>query len=782
MSDQPVDFENDTKPMSDVDEVSDSPANGIAKVVPGTETVRAQQKERETKPVAMPQFTHCGYTKEQKIQRMLDEPCEKTGAIRIKDKIPIKQKDIGYIVGKQGVTKAKLMRVSGAFLDCNDEEMTVVGTQTQVDRAKKYINYLCMQSQNRPITCTMENDGDGDLTILEIPKEAKNAVLGEKSGGLIRSLEDDWGVIAFFAENDSEDGASHNLCLFGEHRGRRGAMLKCLSLTENVCPGHFQRNKEQIIHYDDKALGETWLTDELHFQKGEYNFALGTRGMTLRKLQASSGCIVQYFMSKRQAPRRRGSADSEEKKEEEEEDDGDNGVALFCGHEDERERVKQYMSWMFEHLEGTPLEFDPASRDDVDVIEVPKMRLNFLTGKSRGRFIELEQEYGVMLFIMGRSGRRVPDAEEPCTDPSVTERIVIAGRDRNRLGCKLRLMAMVEMDKQHKGFYSNTFVEGKNKDKGLGCEYRNVPSQDVAYCLGKGGTTKDKLGRASGCFLQYVSDWAIFAGTREQRKKCQNYLDWLLLQREGRLELDVKNRNDVLAVHIPDDSTGFVMGKESIRMREVEQNNDVFCFMADDVLDENKNKVFIFGLEHGFDAFNRAEIDQCAPFIKPRVGRESARADIRALLREKEKEDRRNERDEMNDRRYRSPRRGDSRDRRGGYKGSSKGSKGGRDNSRGRSNKGGKGKSSFGKGKGKRSDSRDGGFRGGYKGGDSRGDNRGPPRRGGGGGGGNSLEDRYNQRRAQERGDGGRRNMGSTPVGGDYARGNGGGRGDYRMR
>jgi hypothetical protein len=44
-----------------------------------------------------------------------------------------------------------------------------------------------------------DNDADDDLTIIEVPSECVGFVTG-KQGNFLRTMEDEWGVIMFFAE------------------------------------------------------------------------------------------------------------------------------------------------------------------------------------------------------------------------------------------------------------------------------------------------------------------------------------------------------------------------------------------------------------------------------------------------------------------------------------------------------------------------------------------------------------------------------------------------------
>ena len=69
------------------------------------------------------------------------------------------------------------------------------------------------------------------------------------------------------------------------------------------------------------------------------------------------------------------------------------------------------------------------------------------------------------------------------------------------------------------------------------------------------GSTRKKLASASGCILEYIGDIAVMAGNRDERRRCWDYLNWLLKQRKGALNVDpavtlVLTTDDV-AVSVP---------------------------------------------------------------------------------------------------------------------------------------------------------------------------------------------------------------------------------------
>ncbi|CAK0884716.1 unnamed protein product [Prorocentrum cordatum] len=158
---------------------------------------------------------------------------------------------------------------------------------------------------------------DGDLTMLQVPQEAVGFVTG-RAGNFLRTIEEEWGTLMFFCEvGTGRNREYEKLAIFGGVRGRRGAELKVLSAVETKVPGYYDRIKESVVTRDKgRDDSGTWGTDTMTFQDDELSYALGKQGGTRKKLERSSGAIVQYV--------------------------GHN--ALFSGARPERKRAKEYMA------------------------------------------------------------------------------------------------------------------------------------------------------------------------------------------------------------------------------------------------------------------------------------------------------------------------------------------------------------------------------------------------------------------------------------------------------
>ena len=208
----------------------------------------------------------------------------------------------------------KIGRVSGARLDMSERNgqnvLEITGTSAQRRKTIKYVK--CVMAQRVGPVQVDEDDTDNDLIVREVPTECVGFVTG-KQGNFLRTMEDEWGVIMFFAEfkgrsKERQEGGVEKLAMFGERRGCRGAELKVMSAIEQKKPGFVSKGIKDHI-----SANEDWGTDTRWLKSDELSYALGKRGMTRKKLARASGCIVEYVGNvvhmagnKRQRVRRAG--------------------------------------------------------------------------------------------------------------------------------------------------------------------------------------------------------------------------------------------------------------------------------------------------------------------------------------------------------------------------------------------------------------------------------------------------------------------------------------------
>jgi len=481
------------------------------------------------------------------------------------DTIKITDDDAAFILGKGGKTKEKIARVAEAEIELFERDLIleIRGSKLQRRRAKKYAEGV-MAQRSGPVIVHEDYD-DGDLTMLMVPQEAVGFVTG-RAGNFLRSIEEQWRTLMFFCEVDGSGGrrnkAYEKLAIFGSCRARRGAELLVLSAVETKVPGYFGSIKDEVLDRDrGKDETGTWGTDTTTFQDDELSYALGKQGGTRKKLERSSGSIVQYVGQ----------------------------VALFSGEKPARRRAKEYMKWLFEQLEGPVYVERWEDRDDVTVLDIPSDCVGYVTGSRRAALGGMEEEWGTLMFFMTKPGSKGKGRGNG-------EQLAIFGEKRCRRGAELKVMSSVE--EKAPGYFTRGVREKVSDEKGFGTDRIIFKDDELSYALGKQGTTRKKLALASGCILQYVGHVAFMAGTLKERRRCKEFIEWLLQQRRGQVTVnDVSKRDDCAEVHVPENCKGWVTGNRGSELRRVEQETGTYMFMA---LDRHGDeRLLIFSVQAG---------------------------------------------------------------------------------------------------------------------------------------------------------------------------------------
>lgn len=470
--------------------------------------------------------------------------------------------DAAFILGKGGKTKEKISRVSEAEIELFERDLIleIRGSKRQRRRAKKYAEGV-MAQRTGPVSITEDYD-DGDLTMLQVPQEAVGFVTG-RAGNFLRTIEEEWGTLMFFCEvGRGRNRDYEKLAIFGSVRGRRGAELKVLSAVETKVPGYFESIREDVVNRD-KGEDEsgTWGTDTMTFQDDELSYALGKQGGTRKKLERSSGAVVQYV----------------------------GHVALFSGTRRERRNAKDYTKWLFEQLEGPVFVHGWEDRDDCTVIDVPSDCIGYITGNRRATLGGMEEEWGVLMFFMNKGG-------DKARGRGSTEMLIIFGSQRARRGAELKAMSGIET--KSPGTFTRGVREKLTDAKGFDTDRIIFRDDELSYALGKEGTTRKKLEVAAGAILQYVGHVAFIAGTLKERRRCREFITWLLQQRRGSVTIpDVTRRDDATEVHIPENCKGWVTGNRGSELRRMEQETNVYMFMA--LNSRGEERLIIFSHDPG---------------------------------------------------------------------------------------------------------------------------------------------------------------------------------------
>lgn len=472
--------------------------------------------------------------------------------------------DAAFILGKGGKTKEKVARVSAAEIELFERDLIleIRGSKVQRRRAKKYAEGV-MAQRTGPVSIT-EDYNDDDLTMLNVPQEAVGFVTG-RAGNFLRTIEEEWNTLMFFCEvgKGGRNKEYEKLAIFGEVRARRGAELKVLSAVETKVPGYLDKIRDDVVDRDrGKDDTGTWGTDTMTFQDDELSYALGKQGGTRKKLERSSGAIVQYV----------------------------GHTALFSGARPDRKRAREYMKWLFEQLEGPVYVDGWEDRDDCTVVDIPSDCVGYITGSRRATLGAMEDEWGVLMFFMNKRG------DGGGKGSGRAEKLIIFGPRRARRGAELKVMSGVE--NKNPGCFTRGVRDKSSDERGFDTDRMHFKDDELSYCLGKQGTTRKKLETASGAILEYVGHIAFIAGTIKERTRCKDFIGWLLQQRKGSVTIpDISKRDDATEVHIPENCKGWVTGNRGSELRRMELETNTYMFMAIDA--RGDERLIIFATDPG---------------------------------------------------------------------------------------------------------------------------------------------------------------------------------------
>ena len=138
---------------------------------------------------------------------------------RVTQTLEVDKDDAAFILGRGGSTKRKIARVSGTEIELDEHtlQITLNGSAEQCARAKDYIDFV-RQQRVGPVTINMDTPRD-DFSAYIVPGDCIGFVMG-RNGQTLRSMEEEWGVLMFFAKTDDaqreggRDG-DESLCIFG---------------------------------------------------------------------------------------------------------------------------------------------------------------------------------------------------------------------------------------------------------------------------------------------------------------------------------------------------------------------------------------------------------------------------------------------------------------------------------------------------------------------------------------------------------------------------------------
>ena len=131
-----------------------------------------------------------------------------------------------------------------------------------------------------------------------------------------------------------------------------------------------------------------------------------------------------------------------------------------------------------------------------------------------------------------------------------------------------------------------------------------IGAEDAAFLVGTGGKTKDKVARVAGARLDLLDAddgkhrLEIF-GKDENRRKAKQYVQWVLRQRVGPITVDTdsERRDDLSVVSVPLDCVAYVMGKNGVVLRNIEEEYGTLMFFGKPTsgTEEGVEKLMILG-------------------------------------------------------------------------------------------------------------------------------------------------------------------------------------------
>merc|ERR1719410_320916 len=84
----------------------------------------------------------------------------------------------------------------------------------------------------------------------------------------------------------------------------------------------------------------------------------------------------------------------------------------------------------------------------------------------------------------------------------------------------------------------------------------------------------------------------------KERTRCREFIQWLLAQRRGSVTIrSVAQRDDATEMHIPENCKGWVTGNRGSELRRMDQETDVFMFMANN--ERGEERLLIFAADPG---------------------------------------------------------------------------------------------------------------------------------------------------------------------------------------
>lgn len=512
------------------------------------------------------------------------------------DTVMISEEEYSYALGKNGATRKKLARAANCIIEYVGHVAFFSGTKGERERAKEYMHWLLNQRAGG--LAHVEQKNRDDVTVIMVPRNCIGFVRGHK-GVSLRNIEEESNTFCFIDGTVDDDEDQKELMIFGRLDDRRIAetlVWEKISqkIDDHTTPGGGDRGghhsggkkgkgrnskgsdsskgkgkdskeskhirQEAPANATERVFKEGTESHNIPVTDEDAAFLMGPSGKTKRKIEAVSGAQLELKS---------------------------NSLNVI-GTKEERDRATKYVNLIIAQRMGPVALEDLQHHDDLSILEVPAEAVSFVTGKA-GSFLRLvEEEFGTMLFFIDFNKMNRRDQ---------LEKLAIFGAERERRGAELKVMAAIEM--KLPGHFTNNDEKmlANNHREGFSTELMKIDEEDYSYALGKGGATRKKIARASGCIIEYIGRFAYLSGLKHERTRAREYLHWLFQQRIGPVEVDYSCRDDVTVIQVPKDCVGYVTGHKGASLRSVEEATDTFCFIEGGRDDSHRDPkpLLIFG-------------------------------------------------------------------------------------------------------------------------------------------------------------------------------------------
>ncbi|KAF4743638.1 hypothetical protein FOZ62_018657, partial [Perkinsus olseni] len=229
----------------------------------------------------------------------------------------------------------------------------------------------------------------------------------------------------------------------------------------------------------------------IRVDSSEAGLVLGRGGATKRKIENAADVDIELVTT----------------------EEGDSNVELR-GPGNNRELGRDYICFLLLHKKGESLDINLEDRDDCTWIDVPQDTIGYVTGRERSTMNSMEEETDTLMFFLDK-GKHSEDGDG---DAKPTEKLVIFGPARGRRIAQLKLMSAIET--KSPGFFlddKERWNLGDKHDPKLGLTTVKMTEGQFTYALGRRGTTRRKLEKASGAIMEYIGYTAFICGTKEER-------------------------------------------------------------------------------------------------------------------------------------------------------------------------------------------------------------------------------------------------------------------------